>query len=113
MTWFYSASRRHHAYAMAIDFGMKFEKQNGFWTPEGLLHISGAGGYKIVVAKESLHLLEPQIGDLLELRCGGAALLLTTLSENARSGFGRIIQRDGLPFNWPERDEISETIADA
>ena len=65
MTFFYRVSRAHHAYSMSIDFGMKFAKRDGFWTPEGLLHLTDAGGYKIEIAEESLGLLEPRVGDLV------------------------------------------------
>lgn len=72
MTYFYPVSCAHHAFCMAIDFGMKFTKRDGFWTPEGLLSVTGAGGYKIEIAEESLGLLEPRVGDIA--MCDGLAV---------------------------------------
>lgn len=95
---------------MALDFGMKFKKRNGLWLTESLPQIAGAS-YQIEVAEESLHLLEPQVGDILrgdehnvpsirfmdvpdaEQMGAGAAMM--------RRGF-KIIQRNGIPFHWPE-----------
>src|ERR1700733_5834003 len=64
MRYFYPASRSHHAFAMAIDFGMRFKKRNGFWLTESIPYITGAN-YQIEVAEESLHLLEPVKGDIV------------------------------------------------
>jgi hypothetical protein len=131
MRYFYPSSRAHHATCMMIDFGMKFKKRNGFWTPEGLLSITGAGGYRIEIAEESLHLLEPVKGDIVfydnlhggeawdEFKClieatderypyigTGQTLMLMDSGEHPyRSQLRRIIQRGGKPFHWPEQDE--------
>ena len=40
---FYPASRAHHAFSMAIDFGMRFKMRNGFWSLEGLALMDRAG----------------------------------------------------------------------
>lgn len=55
----------HHAYLMDVDFGMQFEMWNGLGPPEGLLRITAAGGYRIEAEEESMHLQEPQVGDVL------------------------------------------------
>jgi hypothetical protein len=33
--YYYPASRAHHAYCMALDFGMEFEKRFGKWDRMG------------------------------------------------------------------------------
>lgn len=63
---FYPASRAHHAFAMAIDFSMRFKMRNGFWSLEGLAAIDRTSSYQIELAEASLHLLEPQDGDGVE-----------------------------------------------
>lgn len=116
--YFYPASRAHHAHCMAIDFGMKFVNTKGqLWEPEGLLHIT-VPGYKIEVAEVSLHLLETIIGDLWgSPRVTGIVIHestnMVTLQvperHNGKTHFverkdgGKIIQRNGNPFHWPER----------
>src|SRR4051794_30555018 len=62
--YFYPASRAHHAYAMALDFGMRFKKRDGLWATESLPEIRGAS-YQIEVADESLDLLLPRAGDVI------------------------------------------------
>lgn len=102
--FFYPACRAHHAYCMALDFGMKFEKRNGFWTPDGLLAITGGGGYRISVARESESLLEPQAGDTAQHPMNGNCHVLTGSScfDWFHSSGMKIIQRNGIPFHWPE-----------
>jgi hypothetical protein len=110
---FYPANRAHHAYVMAIDFGMKFKKRNGFWSPEGLLGITGAGGYRIEVAEESLSLLEPEMGDwILQRRVMphtgiDYVRMLQWSSECLMDGVrllatDHIVLRGRKPFHWPE-----------
>lgn len=97
--YFYPASRAHHAYCMALDFGMKFKTtKDSLWEPEGLLHIRGASGYKIMVAEESMHLLESN--DETDLTVNGLtrAVDANPVSKEAN----RILQRNGIPFHWPE-----------
>jgi hypothetical protein len=120
MTYFYPASRAHHAYVMSIDFGMKFRKKSGLWTPEGLLTVTGAGGYKIEIAEESLGLLEPRVGDLVSFVDGHAAKVGnlskrhpetfqvyggTMTFDTKASRIKTIIQRDGKPFQMPEQEK--------
>jgi hypothetical protein len=107
MIWFYPASRAHHAFCMAIDFGMKFRTtKGGLWEPEGLLHIQNPA-YRIEIAEESLHLLEIDPKTDLTLKgIGGVPSDSTGYRDQ-----NRIIQRDGIPFHWPEHEEIPETAA--
>lgn len=97
--FFFPTSRAHHAYSMAIDFGMKFEKADGLWTPEGLLNVTGAGGYRIVVAQLSMSLLEPQVGDIVGFREGRVVRVSKVTDANRHRP---IIQRNGIAFHWPE-----------
>jgi hypothetical protein len=108
----YPACRRHHAYAMTVDFGMKFKTRNGFWTPEGLLGITGAGGYRIEVAEESMPLLDPHEGDqgidTYGLQCyftNGVWMVPHPVSSTADEWATLpvvIDKRDGKAFQWPE-----------
>ena len=116
---FYPATRAHHAYVMALDFGMKFAKRDGFWTPEGLLTVTGAGGYRIEIAEESLALLEPRVGDLTTqdyrpsryftvrednaTYCAAESVAVSYAAELIGKGHLKIIHRDGLSFFWPEQ----------
>jgi hypothetical protein len=124
--FYYPAQRAHHAYTMALDFGMKFEKGSGFWTPEGILTVTGAGGYKLVIAEESIRLLEPHVGDVIRwtsshgepweelhhrvITRGSPELHLFDTSAAKRSLSKRslrasISERNGIPFHWPESSE--------
>lgn len=120
--YFYPASRAHHAYCMAIDHGMEFERRFGKWEPEGLIHLAGATGYKIAIHPDSLHLLEPQDGDVGiwdqewsghrdEGRfsypvIGRYASNEPYTSVDYRPPMHTIIQRNGKPFHWPECEPV-------
>lgn len=64
------------------------------------------------VHPESLHLLKPLVGDLLECESknpGGQRShfwydVLTPLTAILTQNVKRIIQRDGIPFMWPESE---------
>jgi hypothetical protein len=124
---FYPASRSHHAYCMAVDFGMKFKFRDGVWSHEGLIHIDRSGSYKIEIAEESIHLLEPQHDDLV---CLGDDLIFWVCADDAfwqknkddpalKYNFiglasaqchfddanAKIIQRNGVAFHAPESEE--------
>jgi hypothetical protein len=126
--YFYPAARAHHAYSMAIDFGMKFEKRDGFWTPEGLLTVTGAGGYLIDIAQESHQLLLPRAGDVIRFgdNQGHSEPYVVVDTDFTDDFFGNvalleageaswwfwgdlfdksIIQRGGVAFHWPESAE--------
>lgn len=116
--FYYPSSRAHHAYSMALDFGMEFEKRFGKWDTDSLLHLSGAIGYRICLHGESVNLLEPREGDLLKVwfsrpACAGPlAIDYFVLScpwgeaEFALEYEGhQVLQRNGKPFHWPEREE--------
>jgi hypothetical protein len=112
--YFYPASRAHHAYCMARDFGMEFERRFGKWEPEGLLHIDPASSYRIYVHRDSLHLLDPRKGDVVINPDGCPAWVgargfyedFGITGEVAwygiRTGAASIATRDGKPFHWPE-----------
>lgn len=113
--YYYPASRAHHAYCMALDLGMEFETRSGKWSLEGLKHINPASIYRIYIHPESLHLLEPIPGDLVQVM-GNVGYLPTGegFSEKyalrmARANChpyatGRIILRNGIAFHWPESE---------
>lgn len=98
--YFYHASRTHHAYCMARDFGMEFEKRFGKWEPEGLLHIDPASSYRLYVHPDSLHLLEPKVGDFI-VDAYGDVWTKGNPPPPMREG-DKIIQRNGIAFMWPE-----------
>ena len=107
--FFYPASRSRHAYAMSIDFGMRFEMRNGFWTPEGLLTVTGAAGYKLVVARECESLLLPRQGDGILWRNPSAIdnewrwAIMDANPINPENEY-RILRSNGIAFHWPELD---------
>lgn len=55
--YFFPASRAHHAYVMARDFGLEFERRFGKWEPAALLHLSGTADYRIYVHPDCTHIL--------------------------------------------------------
>lgn len=106
--YYFPATRAHHAFCMAADFGMRFERRNGLWSLEGLKDIDAASDYRIYVHPESVGLLEPQDLDILHRTNGycqtvgvhiGIPKTLAQLADGAV-----IIQRNGLPFYWPESE---------
>ncbi len=111
--FYFPASRAHHAYCMAKDFGMEFIRKFEKWEPEGLIHLPSGSGYKIYVHADSLELLEPQVGDTLT-NLGAIGWRLSAIEgdklifhDGHGIAFGRkkemqIIQRNGKPFHWPE-----------
>jgi hypothetical protein len=121
--FFYPAARAHHAFCMAKDFGMEYERRFGQkWEPEALLHISGANEYRIYVHADSLGLLEPRVGDYCVIdnerveRCGEAItykeiggnlrnVILMDGSYRLRTEVRRIIQRNGTAFHYPEVEQ--------
>ena len=128
--FYYPTSRAHHAYSMAIDFGMEFEKRFGKWDRDALVHLSGATGYKLYVDEGTLHLLQPRRGDLVfydNLHGGeawdevsgiitpdderypyigtGEPLMLMDSGEHPYvKELRRIIQRNGIPFHYPDQE---------
>ncbi len=109
--FFFPASRAHHAYCMAIDFGMEFERRFGKWDRESLIHVRGAGGYKLYVDSESLPLLKPQEPDVGTDADGWLCIYETTSgwfrvddSEGVASLPVTIIQRNDKPFFMPDRE---------
>lgn len=83
---------------------------------------------KFYIHPDSLHLLEPQVGDAIEpsssvmgiYKIGNAIMvdrtinaiphiaymdLKTVMSIEKKWGKNKIIQRNGIPFMWPESEE--------
>ena len=115
--FYYPACRSHHAYVMAVDFGMEFANRFGKWQRESLVHLTGATGYRLYVHEDSLGLLEPRVGDVVETtisyRCVRVYGIKT--EEGYRFSGGevlpasrchstKIIQRQGVPFYYPDQE---------
>lgn len=88
---------------MAKHFGMRFQDNGYEASPyEELLSHYDAGGDgktfpKYYIHPDSLHLLEPQRGDRLDV--------VSTLKLDVVNPFIRpteIVQRNGIAFMWPE-----------
>lgn len=66
--------------------------------------ICGISPRQYFIHSESLHLLEPLVGDLLtsgeEIH---NSIAVATLSDLERCGVG-VIRRKGIPFMWPEQE---------
>ena len=69
---------------MAKDFGMEFETVTGKWSHEGLIHLTGATSYKIVVHPDSSPLLVPQVGDLARHSSGHHYMIREDFSRGDR-----------------------------
>jgi len=123
----------HHALSMMIDHDMKFLVEH-YATKELLqanvewlaMHIFGKLSGKPVqpvrlfVHPDSLHLLEPQVGDVCVLGSGCVATyvqkqnsaLLGVIGFSGLPHYGNadsnpiagIIQRNGIAFHWPESE---------
>ena len=108
--YFYPAERVHHAACMAIDFGMKFKGWK--WSPGAFQFVpkyraAPPTANVLEIHPDSLHLLEPQDGDVIDCRQGanntgcGFQDYLSGINEPR----GKIIQRNGKPFHWPEKED--------
>jgi hypothetical protein len=70
-------------------------------------------GRRAYVHPDSLHILEPKLGDVLYSRVGGGVSVEEMLSEERASQTGphiiqrggKVIQRNGKLFFWPESDQ--------
>lgn len=98
---------------MSDKFGMKFISAEGidsYFDEMGLFCETGTFGRtidKIYIHPDSLHLLEPWAGDLIEYTLGGKPLENhhpVYWGENSYDNHNekRIIQRNGKAFMWPE-----------
>lgn len=108
---------------MAKHFGMKFELiMYGVDTKETIHHAIGDEmffwkninldtekfGLRYCIHPDSLHLLGPQTGDLLEFRDDGHDLTCYRIREEGDWKISdgwfikSITQRNGIPFMWPE-----------
>lgn len=118
--YFFPASRAHHAYCMARDFGMEFEQRFGKWPVESLPHIDPGSNYRLYVHPDSLHLLEPVVRDVIKQwgslagvpiydigeRNGKPCYFMPDGSFNHFDSCEKIIQRNGIAFHWPESEEV-------
>lgn len=107
--YYYPASRAHHAYCMAVDFGMEFEMRSGKWSLDGLKNIDPESSYRIYIHPDSLHLLAPNKDDLM--RSSGGSLFQFGSGLETYDGFHGddeplIIQRNGIAFMWPESEVV-------
>lgn len=93
---------------MCKEFGVKYSNSNyedgsfeGFVVPDG----SSAGLYQI--HPDSLHILEPQVGDLIG--CGTYALYVHNTEifrHHSTWTDEKIIQRNDKAFFWPEVENV-------
>lgn len=97
---------------MAKHFGMEFTAPvTGRIEPSDVGTAMFARGY---VHPESLHLLEPRKGDLVEgcdpfgphHQSGIFQIEVSHLARLDLTEANRILQRDGRPFHWPESEEV-------
>jgi hypothetical protein len=76
----------------------------------------GEGPRRFYIHPDSVHLLEPRVGDLVQCRWGtermvkfrtaqGEKVAAIDWGEDGLRADGKIIQRDGKPFFWPESEE--------
>jgi hypothetical protein len=120
--FFYPQDRIHHAYCMAIDFGMRLQVE----YPGGALRdvtkrellsvkLTGWTADKFFIHPDSLTLMEPLPGDVVQVfgQVGfvpeGDGFVERYAQKLAKSNCqphatGRIIQRNGKAFHWPEQE---------
>lgn len=115
----YFYSKPHHALSMMLDHGMELLVEH-FATKELLpanpewlaMHICGklsgepVKDVRLFVASQSMHLLEPQDGDLVQAKhsalvCG---LVLDASKAKLSSESHVVIKRNGLAFHMPESE---------
>lgn len=116
---------------MARHFGMRYESpvrtsSNPQWD-NAMFYVNRNGNWHNVeyyIHPDSLHLLEPKEGDLLECNntnklLYGICLAFDKLAESVcvESDSGhwsigdsrvKIIQRNNIPFMWPEKEESND-----
>lgn len=91
---------------------------------KGNTWVSASTSHKFYIHPDSLHILEPQVGDVIETydkrtsipKVGGALKRVrgVNFAEHlfaAQGVNGRIIQRNGKPFFWPECEEQANVSA--
>lgn len=105
---------------MAKHFGMAFENDEGceqsfdaITTYARGLGVSATfSPYAFYIHRDSLHLLEPIRGDVLRVCLKG---YMPTFIQHHNDDYFKwhpdvemqaIIQRKGMPFHWPEREEV-------
>jgi hypothetical protein len=107
---------------MAIDFGMQFTEWR--WDADRFCFVpttinDDEPDERLYIHPDSLHLLEPQVGDLIKqwgsqagvpiydigAMNGKPCYFMPNNSFNYLSSMERIIQRNGIAFHWPESEE--------
>lgn len=89
---------------MAKHFGVKFHDYDwSFDLIECLEGITHDRNY--VIHPDIYHILEPQVGDLL--LWSGHYHVAYTEDEAKKFKYGKIIQRNGKAFFWPEMDGVA------
>jgi hypothetical protein len=93
--------------------------------PDGLIDLQHATQYRIYIHPDSLHLLEPQKDDVVEMlgiksvwpvygtvtpfvfpiETADAAIGVNSWCAPAATKDLKIIQRNGIAFHWPESEE--------
>lgn len=118
MTKRYYYKNLHHALLMILDFDMKIQSEDGCNISSNfLLRMMIDGGIlsndKLYIHPDSEYLLDPQVGDLVfnfawqsEFMIKNDNDLLAVNNANKAGVRYRIIQRNGLPFMWPEVEDV-------
>lgn len=75
-------------------------KHSWAWRAVGVIGTPTFTGDKIYIHPDSLHLLEPRVGDLVTYAVGEVMRLHPTKRTY------QVIQRNGIPFHWPELEEV-------
>lgn len=90
---------------MAKHFGMQFSFDGGMKYEE-IWNLSIDSEPPFYIHPDSLHLLEQQVGDAVQISTGTCWKLHDTqnLAESERYPSLRIIQRNGVVFMWPETE---------
>lgn len=93
---------------MAKHFGMRFHNANNGAeiTEQAVMRHAATGNEcRIHIRPDSLHLLEPLIGDRMQYK--DHAPYVFNGGQNIGGILDPIIQRDGKPFHFPEREDIA------
>lgn len=125
MEYFYT--KAHHALCAMIDHGMRLDAEHhrtkarneidAAWLAMHICNMNRgmpAAHIQFFVRPESLQLLEPQIGDAIFSRHFNTIRFIwdenekTVVQDAFKAGYRGIIQRNGLPFPWPETTQPKE-----
>lgn len=95
---------------MAKYFGISFDGQSFEYIATAYCDYRAewfkeANPEKYYLTDDSLHLLEPQVGDMVFYPYNDAAVILGEFFPVPKVGTKlKIIQRNGIPFMWPETE---------